>query len=112
MFTGSTLNFASTLVTNLVGMTFKKSGAWVDVSLPEDANKLFELGQAELEVALKFKKAGLGGLSYGLTGTAAIIWKDGSTSNCPGTWVVDPTNQTGDYDAALASDCVLRPTVP
>ena len=110
MFNGSSFTFASSAVGKIVGMSFKIGGTWVDVTEPEDANKLFEQGQPELEVKLKFK----GGttLVQGAVGAAAIVWNDGTSTSCPGTWQVGPVEYTGDWDAPITSTAELRPTVP
>jgi len=110
MFNGSTFTFSGTPVGQLVGISYRAGGAWVDVSYPEDLNKLFEQGQTELEVRLKFK--GGTSLSPKAKGVAAIIWADGSSSSCPGTWQVGPVECTGDWDAPITSTAELRPTVP
>ena len=52
-------------------------------------------GQADLQVQLSFKGGAAGNLSYGDKGTAAITWKDGSTTPCPGTWMVGPEGCRG-----------------
>lgn len=112
MFNGSTFTFASSAVGKLVSMSFKKGGSWVEVTQPEDANKLYELGQSDLEVQLKFKGGGAGSLVPGTKGTAAIVWKDGTTSTCPGSWMVGPISVEGSWDNPLTSSVELRPTVP
>ncbi len=110
MFNGSTFSFNGAPVARLVGMSYKLGGQWVDVSQPEDLNKLYELGQTDIEVALKFK--GHCWLAFKTKGTAAIIWSDGATSSCPGTWQVGPVNPDGNWDAPITDSCTLRPTVP
>jgi hypothetical protein len=112
MFNGSTFTFASVSVPKLIGISYRIGGQWVDVSCPDDVNKLFELGQHELEIRLRFKKGGAGALTTGTKGTAAIVWTDGSTSTCPGTWQVGTIEQQGDFDGPITSTAELRPTVP
>ena len=110
MFNGSTFTFNSSAVAKLVGLSYKRGGQWVDVTVPEDLNKLFELGQTEIEVTLKFK--GGCSLAFKAKGTAAIVWSDGTASPCPGTWQVGPQNPDGNWDAPITDTCTLRPTVP
>jgi hypothetical protein len=112
MFNGSTFSFGGTPVGKLIGISYKHGGAWVDVSEPEDLNKLYELGQSDLEVQLKFKGGAAGGLVPKTKGSATITWKDGTTSPCPGTWMVGPISVSGDHDNPISSTAELRPTVP
>jgi hypothetical protein len=110
MFNGTTLAFNGSAVTKLVGLSFRAGGAEVDVTQPEDLVKLYEAGQDDLEVNAKFK----GGctLVRKARGTLAIVWKDGTTSDCPGTWQVMDIETTGDWDAPITGSAKLRPTVP
>jgi len=111
LFNGTTFTFASTAVGKLVGMSYRAGGNWIDVSYPTDLNKLFEMtSQLELEVKLKFK--GGTSLTTGTKGTTAIVWKDGTTTNCPGTWQIGPVEVTGDWDAPITSTAEARPTIP
>lgn len=112
LFNGTTFSFGSTPVGKLIGISYKKGGSWIDVSEPEDANKLFELGQSELDVQLRFKGGAAGNLTPGDKDTAAIVWKDGSTTPCPGTWMVGPIGVEGSWESPLSSTAELRPTVP
>jgi hypothetical protein len=112
MFNGSTFSFASAAVGKLIGIAFKQGGAWIDVTEPEDANKLFEQGQTEIDVQLRFKGGAAGSLTHKAKGVAAIVWKDGSTTTCPGTWMVGPKSVEGSWDAPISSTVELRPTVP
>ena len=110
MFNGSVLNFGGTAVTRLAGITYKVGGAKIDVTYPEDLNKLFEAGQDDIEVTCKFK----GGCSLvrKATGTLSITWSDGTTSSCPGTWQVMEVGSQGDHDAAITGHANFSPTVP
>jgi hypothetical protein len=111
MFNGSTFNFASSAVGKIIGISYSEGGTWVDVTQPEDLNKLSELStQADLIVKLKFK--GGNSLVRAAKGVAAIVWKDGTTTACPGTWQVGPREVTGDWDAPITSTAELKPTVP
>ena len=109
MFNGAVLRFGGAAVTKLAGIQYKAGGQWVDVSTPEDANKLFELGQTELEVRIKFK--GRCSLTFKAKGSLGITWSDASTSDCPGTWQVGPIEDSGDVDAPVTGTVELRPTV-
>ena len=55
LFNGSTFNFAGTPVLRLAGMSYKQGGNWIDVTQPTDVTKIFEIGQPDLAVSLKFK---------------------------------------------------------
>lgn len=109
MFNGTTLTFGSA-VGKLVGLTYSVGGAWVDVSEPADANKLFELGQKEL--TLKARLKGITALVPGTKGALSIDWSDGTDVTAPGTWQIGPIEQTGDHDQPLTSTVEFRPTVP
>lgn len=109
MFNGTVLTFG-TAVTKLGGLSYSIGGAWVDVSQPEDANKLFELGQKDL--ALRARLKGLCTIAPGTKNTLSIAWSDGTTTNAPGTWQAGPVENTGDHDAPLTSTIEFRPTVP
>jgi hypothetical protein len=110
MFNGSVLNFAGSPVTRVVGMRYRTGGAWVDVSEPEDLNKLFEMGQTELVLNVQFK--GHCGLTSKAKGVVSITWADGTTTSAPGTWQVGPIDDGGDWDAPITGSAELRPTVP
>jgi hypothetical protein len=110
MWNGTVLNFDGAAVTRVVGLSYKAGGAWVDVSTPEDLNKLFEMGQTELTLSVKFK--GRCSLTFKATGAMSLTWADGTTSPCPGTWQVGPIEDTGDFDAPVTGTTELRPTVP
>ena len=110
MFNGSTLAFGGAAVARLVGLTFRAGGAEVDVTQPEDLVKLYEAGQDDLEVNAKFK--GGCALTRQARGTLAIVWKDGSTSDCPGMWQVMEIETTGDWDAPITGSAKFKPTVP
>ena len=112
MFNGSTFTFDGSAVGKLIGISYKEGGNWVEVTEPEDLFKLYELGQADLQVQLRFKGGAAGGMTYGHKGAAAITWKDGSTTSCPGTWIVGPKEVEGSWDAPITSTRELRPTVP
>lgn len=109
MWNGTVLNFNGTAVTKMVGLAHKQGGQWVDVSAPEDAVKLFEMGQTELELRVKFK--GRCSMTFKDKGTISVTWADGGTSYCPGTWQVGPVENTGDHDAPVTGTAELRPTV-
>jgi len=109
MFNGSVLTFASAAVARVVGLSYKAGGAWVDVSEPADLNKLFELGQADLSLNVKFK--GHCALVPGAKGAMSIAWADGTSTTAPGTWQVGPIEDTGDFDAPISGTAELKPTV-
>jgi hypothetical protein len=111
MFNGSVFNFAGSPVAKVAGISYKSGGSWVDVTQPADLNKLFELGQTDLTVSLKFK--GHCGMTLKAKGTASITWADGTSDSLPGTWQVGPmTPGEGDIDAPITGAVELRPTVP
>ena len=111
MFNGSIFNFGGSPVTKCVGIAYKVNGSWVDVTVPEDLVKLYEIGKKDLVVNLKFK--GHCGMTFGAKGTASITWADGTTDSLPGTWQVGPmTPAEGDQDGAITGSAELRPTVP
>lgn len=112
MFNGSTFSFGGTPVGKLIGISFRQGGNWVEITEPEDANKLFEISQADFAITLRFKAGAAGGLTYGAKGDAAIVWKDGSTTTCPGKWMVGPKDVEGGWDNPISSSVELRPTVP
>ena len=109
MWNGTVFTFGSAVL-RMVGLAYKQGGAWVDVSQPEDVNKLFEVGQTELVVNIKFK--GLCSLVAKAKATASIAWANGTTISLPGTWQVGPIEDTGDFDAPVTGSVELRPTVP
>ena len=109
-FNGATLTFKGTAVTKIVGISYKNGGQWIDVTQPEDANKLYELSpQPDFEVQVKYK--GACSLTRGDRGTLAIAWSDSSTSECPGTWQCGPIDKSGDWDAPITGSVTFRPTV-
>jgi hypothetical protein len=111
LYDGTTATFNSAAVGDLIGLSYKIGGNWVDVTDPADANKLFEIPpQSEIELQLKF--SGCHALVKGTKGTLAITASNGFTFTCPGTWQVGPCNFSGDRGAAWQSTAELRPTVP
>ncbi len=110
MFNGSTLTFGGAAVAKLVGLTYKVDGAEIDVTVPEDANKLFEAGQDDLEVTAKVK--GPVALTRKAKGTLAVAWSNGTTATCPGTFQVMSIEDSGDYDAPISGSIKFKPTVP
>jgi hypothetical protein len=110
MFNGSVLNFASAPVARVVGLSYRTGGAWVDVTEPADVNKLFEIGQTDLSLSVKFKRHCA--LTFKAKGTVSITWADGTTTSAPGTWQVGPIDDSGDWDAPITGTVELRPTVP
>lgn len=109
MWNGAVLNFAGSAVIRMVGLAHKQGGQWVDVSTPEDLNKIFEMGQTELELRVKFK--GRCSMVFKAKGAISVTWADGTTSYCPGTWQVGPIEDSGDFDAPVTGTAELRPTV-
>jgi hypothetical protein len=111
LFNGTVFAFDGTAVGKLVGLAYKVGGQWIDVTEPEDLNKLYELStQSDLEIKLKFKGCHL--LVEGTKGTAAITFSNGYTRSCPGTWQVGNFEFTGDWEAPWNSTAEARPTVP
>ena len=110
MFNGSIFNFGGSPVLKLAGLSHSQGGQWIDVTTPEDLNKIFEVGQTELAIKLKFK--GRCSLPFKAKGAASITWSNGTTSPCPGTWQVGPIEDSGDWDAPVTGTAELRPTVP
>lgn len=111
MFNDSVLNFNASAVTQVVGIAVSEGGTWVDVTQPEDANKLFEIS-TQPDFACKVKFKGGCAMTQGQKGALSITWKNGLTTTCPGTWQVGPINNSGDWDAPITGDVELRPTVP
>lgn len=110
MFNGSTLSLGNSAVSRLVGMQYKIAGNTVDVTEPDDLNKLFEVGQDDLEITAKVKR-----IPTAVRGTKSIpviTWADGSNTSLPGTWIVTAVDGGGDWDSPLAGNITLKPTVP
>ena len=109
LFNGSTLTFGSSL-TKLVGITHKSNVQTIDVSQPEDLNKIFEASpQLDYQISAKFK----GGTSVlaGAHGTLSIVWKDGTVTACPGNFVCDSAEVSGDWDAAITGTLTFKPSL-
>ena len=110
LFNGTTFTFNSSLVGGIVGLDVKVGGNWIEVTMPEDLNKLYEVSpQPDLEIRLRFR--GCHNLVYGAKGTAAIVFSNGYSRTCPGTWQVGPCDFPGAQDAPWESSAELRPTV-
>ncbi len=107
-FNGSTFTLGSA-VGKVIGITRRVNGATIDVTEPDDANKLFEVGQADLEVTIRF--AGVCSLDVGDTGSASIGWADGTTRTLTGTWIVTSVEESGQRDGAIESSATIKPTV-
>jgi len=110
MFNGSTLTIGSTSVSRLVGMQYKIGGNTIDVTEPDDLNKLFEVGQDDLELTAKVKR--MPTATRGTKDTLAVTWADGSTTTLPGTWIVTAVDGGGDWDSPIAGNISFKPTVP
>ena len=112
IFNGSVFNFSSSPVAGIVGISYKEGGNWIDVTMPADLNKLWQIStQPDFAVSLKFKGGSAAALTYAATGAASITWSDGTTTSCPGTWTVGPMEVQGDWDAPITSTRELRPTI-
>jgi hypothetical protein len=109
LFNGSTFSFGSA-VARVVGVQYKIGGATVDVSEPEDLNKLFEAGQADLELSIKVKR--MPTLTRGAKAVPTMTWANGDTTAFPGTWGIMSTDGGGDWDAGIAGNITIKPTVP
>ncbi len=110
LFNGTVLNFASGAVAKLVGLTYKVDGVVVDVTVPEDLNKLYECGHDDIEVTAKIK--GPCALTRKAKGTLGITWSNGTTVTCPGTFQVTAIENSGDQDAPITGSITFKPTVP
>ena len=111
LFNGSTATFNNAAVSRLVGMQYKINGNPIDVTEPDDTNRLFEVtDQEELEVTLKVKR--MPDLAYAAKATLAITWADGSSTTLPGTWQVTSMDGGGDQDGPIIGNITLKPTVP
>ena len=111
-FNGTVLSIGGTAVAKIVGISYKDGGSWIDVTVPEDANKLYELS-SQPDFALQLKYKGSCSLTRGdYVTTVTLTWSDASTSSCPGTWQVGPIEKTGDWDAPVTGTVELRPSVP
>jgi hypothetical protein len=111
-FNGTVLNVDSAPVLKVVGISYKDGGQWIDVTVPEDAAKLYQLStQDDFAIQLKYK--GSCALTRGGYHTScSLTWADGTTSSMPGTWQVGPIEKTGDWDAPVTGSVELRPSVP
>jgi hypothetical protein len=114
-FNGSKLfvNGSSTAVTNVVGLAYKDGGSWIDVTVPEDLVKIYQLSTQD-DVSLQIKYKGAMSLTRGEILTAlSITWADTSTSTISDQqWQVGPIDKTGDWDAPVTGTVEVRPTVP
>ena len=111
LFNGSTLSLGNAAVARLIGMQYKIGGDTIDVTEPEDLNKLFEVtAQDDLELTAKVKR--MPTLTRGTKGALTITWADGSTTSPPGTWVVSAVDGGGDQDSPIAGSVSFKPTVP
>ena len=110
-FNGAVLNFAATPVANCVGVAYKDGGQWIDVTQPADAVRIYELAtQDDLSIQIKFK--GQVTLTRGATGAVSMTWADGTTSYCPGVFMVGPIEKTGDWDGPVTGTTELRNCPP
>lgn len=111
LFNGSTLTFGNAAVARLVGLQVSVSGNPVDVTEPNDENKLFEVSpQEDYEVTARVKRVPT--LSQGAKGTLAVTFADGSSLNLPGTWQATKIDASGDWDQPIAGSITFKPTVP
>jgi hypothetical protein len=110
MYNGTVFTFNSVAVAKAVGLSYSVGAEWVDVSEPADMNKLFELGQTNLSLKVKYK--GHCALTFKSKGTASLVWGDGTTTTLPGTWMAGPYEDSGDFDGPVSGSIELRPTVP
>ena len=113
MFNGTVLNVnGSTAETHVVGLAYKDGGNWIDVTVPDDTAKLYQLSTQD-DISLQVKYKGTTTLVRGTYLTSlSITWSDGSTSTLTGAWQVGPVEKTGDWDAPITGTVELRPTVP
>jgi hypothetical protein len=111
MFNGSSLTF-SAAIARLVGCHYKANGQVVEVTEPEDLNKLFEVGQVDLEVTAKVKRMPAAAVAVGTKDELAVVWADGSTTPLPGTWTVTANGGGGDENSPISGDITFKPTVP
>lgn len=109
MFNGSTLTFG-TAVARLVGISYRCGGATIDVSEPADLNKLYEAGQDDLELTARVKR--MPTLARKAKNTITIVWANGDSTTCPGTWQVMDVSGGGDYDGPITGSITFKPTVP
>lgn len=109
MFNGTTFTFANAIA-RLVGLQYRCNGQVIEVTEPGDLNKLFEVGQADLEVTAKVKR--MPAVAYGTKAVPSITWADGSTTPLPGTWVVADLGGGGDENGVISGDFKIKPTVP
>ena len=111
-FNGTVLSVASSPVAKVVGLAYKDGGSWIDVTVPEDTAKLYQLSPQD-DFALQIKYKGGISLARGAYLTpCTLTWADGTTSSMPGTWQVGPIEKTGDWDSPVTGTVELRPSVP
>lgn len=109
LFNGSTFTFGAA-IGRCVGIQYKCGGSTIDVTEPEDLNKLFEVGQDDLEVTVKVKR--MPAVTRGAKNTASVNWADGSSTTLPGTWIVTEHSGGGDQDSPINGSITFKPTVP
>jgi hypothetical protein len=108
MFNGSTLTFG-TAIGRLVGLQYRANGEVVEVTEPDDLIKLYEIGQADLEVTAKVKR--MPTVDVGDQETLAIVWSDGSTTTLTGEWIVSAVEGGGDWNSQISGSITFKPTV-
>ena len=111
LFNGTILTFNGSPVGGLVGLDYRVGGAWIEVTVPADVVKLFEL-PTQPDLQLNFKFRGCHALVNRAKGSMAITFSNGFTSTMPGTWQVGVFGFSADQDASWNSTAEARPTVP
>jgi hypothetical protein len=107
-FNGTSLTFGSAIA-KLVGLQYRANGEVIDVTEPEDAAKMFEIGQADLEVVARVKR--MPTVDVGDQDTLSIVWKDGSTTTLSGDWGVTSVDGGGDWNSPISGSITFKPVV-
>ena len=110
LFNNTVLTFGGSAVGGLVGLSYRIGGQWIDVTIPEDLYKVFELS-TQPELTLQARFAGCHSLTDRTKGAIAIVFSNGFVGTLPGTWQVGQSDYNGDLDAPWKSSAEFRPTV-
>lgn len=103
----STLSFGTVATGKVKSISYKVSGAKIDVTALTDAQKLYHAGIPDKEIT--FDVVGVSALTVGQTAALTINWADGSTTSVAKVVVVG-NDITGSVDSALGSSLTVAPT--
>lgn len=106
LFNDSTFSFGGA-VAGIREMTVRVGGAKVDCTSIDDVRKIFAAGFDDIEITLGL----VGGtpIARRTTGTATVVWADGSTGLTLSNAIAVETENTGRMDGEITSRVTIAP---